>query len=255
MKKALKFISFALVVIMIVSLFCGCDELDKMRKNVASITSAGDIKIGDDIYKRLPDTDELVINYGESLKYIYVADKEIPLLLVSMMGDSYILDKNNILLEGDTIENYDYDSDSKIPIYCRSDYYEQIKNEIENGFVTSKYCYGYYKISEDDFAGEWVEHILTEEELAAIKTVLLGKGKVIADSMNVLCDYIVTVEGRSEDGYFSEYFCDIYIHEDSYTVVTENEKEIKTFTVPKKFSSIFKNMVNEYVENEQYWNE
>ncbi len=247
MKKALKVISFALSIIMIVSLFCGCNALDELRTSVATVTKAGDIKLGDKTYIRLPSSETLRVDYDIDFKSIYAVEKDVPLLLSGILGDSYMLNKDGTLLINDEIDEN--------VIYCRSDCFEQIKNQIENGFVPSRYCYGYYKISEDDYGGKWVEHTLTEQELSALKKVLSGKGEVLADNMNVLFDYIANIEYCSEDGYFYNYFCDVYILNDRYTVVTNNETETRTYDVPKELNGIFKNMVDEFVKNEQFWND
>lgn len=247
MKKTLKLISLVLVVIMIGSLFCGCDALDELRASVATMTETGDIKLGDNIYKKLPETESLRIDYEQELKYVYIADKETPILLAPVIGVDYMTDKTGILLTS-------YETEENV-FYCRSDYYEQIKEQIENGFKPSKYYYEYYKIADDDFEGDYIKRALSEEELNALKTVLSGKGKVLADNMNVLCDYIATIEYCSEDGYFYDYYCDVYIYNNTYTVVVQTENKTKTFEVPKKMNNIFKNMVEEFVQNEQLWNE
>lgn len=244
MKKTLKFISLLLTLIMIISLFCGCNALDELRNSVAHTTDSSNIKLGDNIYIRLPYCETLYADFNAGYEDVFVVEEDVPILLSAIVGEPCMLTNNGILLTNE--ENI---------TYCRSDYYEQANNQIENGFKPHKYSYGYYKITEDDYAGKWIRRTLTNEELKAMKTVLSGEGEVLADNMNVLFDYIVTVEYSSEDNLFYKGLCDVYIYEDSYTLVTNYDEEHKVYNVPTAMNDIFKNMVDEYIENEQLWYE
>ena len=137
MKKTIKIISLSLVLIFFCVTLCGCVSLDEIRASSAVIVNKDLIRLYNGTeYKRLYNTKDLTPNIN-LYAYVDLVEEEIPVLLVSSrFVDSFIKsDDGNFLV--------DYSEYGDEILYCRTEIYDDIVKQIENGYIADNCRYSY----------------------------------------------------------------------------------------------------------------
>ncbi len=131
MKKAIKFISLILCLILFTISFTGCKALDTKRKNQAfwNNKKQTEILLDGKIYKKLPACEYLSPSYIARQDGMHVTKKDVPVLLAGLLsgGYSYSIDKEKGLL----FVNGSY--------FAREDCYKKYEDMI-NGYTLNKYA-------------------------------------------------------------------------------------------------------------------
>ena len=127
MKKFVKNLTLFLLIALMLLTLASCKELDDMKSRQGFITEdESEIRLGEAVYYLLPGCEALKPAYTDSIN---VTASDVPVLLSAIIGYGYDLSSDGIFLERSGT------------VYCRSDYFEKVKNSIETGYSMTSYCF------------------------------------------------------------------------------------------------------------------
>ena len=210
MKKSLQKAALVLIVCLLCISLGGCGALEEMRARHAKWSDVGSVLCGDIEYFPIEGSDHLypAINYlGNAFR---VTESDVPVLLSLFVSDLLYSSDDGIFLE----------SFETGALYCRSDYYDEVSQKLQDGFDTVGYCYDYYTYDEENY--DYVEHTyrLTDEEVAAVDAVLKeGKATVIPAVADVDYDYGVELMSCDESMLFRTYEVDVCSIDGAYYIL------------------------------------
>ena len=256
MKKHLRFIALALALLTACFAFCGCDLIEEARTKHAvwKDNEKTAIILNGEEYKLLPECEELnpVCNY-----YNYtVTESNVPLLLVEMYGEfvSVSEDENFIIVDG--TEELEPTSSYYEPakIYCKTDRYDDVKEQIENGVELNGLCYEYLVYDEETFDYLTKLYKFTEEEKNAVSSVI-GQGKTT--TMDVYAgntEAYFEIYKCSEEGTFRKSAFDLVLYSSkAYLVYNDYEEgEGATYVVPDELYPTFREIATDYMESMEW---
>lgn len=211
----MKYIKRILCLVMAIVLCCSltaCNELDEMRAAHAFYQVDGTILWNGYTYYQLTgDYSNLNLNYSN---YVYVTEKNVPLLVSRTEGHLHYASDNGLLLEG---SNY-----METTVFCREDYYDQTQNAILNGFEIEKY--GYTEWVETDFDFVEKQFYLTAYERETIDRIL--SSSPVDGYEQSQWSYSLSIYGYSEDDIFSMHVCDVMYDGESYILRLDDDTDV-----------------------------
>ncbi len=241
MKKSLQKAALVLIVCLLCISLGGCGALEEMRARHAKWSDVGSVLCGDIEYFPIEGSDHLypAINYlGNTFR---VTESDVPVLLSLFVSDLLYSSDDGIFLE----------SFETGALYCRSDYYDEVSQKLQDGFDTVGYCYDYYTYDEENY--DYVEHTyrLTDEEVAAVNTVLAtSKTTMIPAVANVDYDYGVELMSCDESMLFRVYMMDVCSIDGAYHILGSDGEEQWMISVPMYYADVFDSMMK--APREQY---
>lgn len=244
MKKTIRFISLFLAIVICLSL-CGCVSLDELRATSGILTEDGIVKLYDGTeYKRLDNLGKLS-PYCDLYDYVDIVKEEVPLLLVFSYSKGYFLKGS----DGNFLVDYDENGDEIW--YCRSDIYDSVIDQIENGFVANKYCYPYF----DYEKGESHRYLLTDAQANTVANILSIVEPEMRKSANIpIMDSYIDLYLTTDNMIFMEDIYDIGVIEGTYYIIVDvDDNNAKLYRVPDDFNDEFASIVKKQVEADEYW--
>lgn len=248
MKKTIKIISLSLVLIFFCVTLCGCVSLDEMRAFSAIIVSDDIVRLYDGTeYKRLSNTKGLTPNislYG----YVDAVEEEVPILLVYSRSVKYFdkSDDGNFLIE--------YDDYGNEILYCNTEIYDYVVNQIEIGYIAEKCRYSYT----DYRNGEELFYTLSKSQLDAVIQVIRTVEPERHDVTSLLFDYYVDLYLYTDDDFFRKETVDICVINNTYYVLEYSNHQdkfegyAKLYKVPKELLETFKEIAKKEIEAYDY---
>jgi hypothetical protein len=241
-----KRIAAAVLIVAQLFLLCGCNALDRMRKNQVFLD--GDTLVRDgQTYLLLPECEELCPeeDFGET---VFVTASDVPVLLSPFYAQSILTPSTDGTF---LVSAFDY------TVYCREDMYQQILQRIQNGFTPELVCYSYETYNPK--TGEFSEDIytLTDEQVEVIELIT---STVEPEAMNadwsLNYDWSVVLETCSKDMLFRR--CDLEIARvgRTYYLLLYTDTETLTFTVPTGCNAQLDQITEAYKASwESFWDE
>lgn len=211
---------------------CGCNALDNLRQSRASLTEDGAIRFQDGTeYKLLPECEEFYPDFEDS-ETVHVAEEDVPLLLLSILGSSAEKSK-----DGRFVKAYLRNASG---IYCRSDLYEELSKRIEQGFTPEVYCYSYYDPQAGDYGGYRL-YELTSGQIRAVNQVYTTQEPEKLPAVARLdYNYRADLYMYTADHLFRKDMMDVCVMNGEYFLVT-NDNSI--YTVPEELFPIFERIM------------
>ena len=217
MKKLIRITALMLSVLLLCSVFTGCDELDRMRNAHAVKKENGNILLNGNEYKYVTFASRTsLFNFDlVASSEIYVTEPDVPVLLSESFYEYY----------GDVSENgkylYIYD-ESYDSVYCRTDEYDNLTERLEAAFEPEVLAYPYYHYDYDNGEDIYGSYVLTEDEQKAVESVMLSVEPVQLDDYSEYNadDYIYIYE-CSEDLIFNRIVMTLEVKSGRYALATD----------------------------------
>ena len=268
MKKSVKILlSIALIAVMCLSL-CGCQELDDMRAMHAVWTNEGSrdsITLNGNEYIKAQGKNIYNLLYKSiECSNIYVTKKDVPVLLSSSKGETFIITDTKEIIFGNSsaapevsysvsvptdiffTESYSYVSSEEDTIYVRKDIYNKIKDKLNSDVEYTTYGYSYYYFDEEKQTEVGKYFYMTDEQTKLINDILKNVEPEYDSGMTFGSAYIATVNKISSDHLFGDYAFDLYydIDSDSYYLELLNdissEYTYSLYKVPREHTNTFR---------------
>ncbi len=195
MKRTKRITALLLTLLLCFSL-CGCSiDIDELREVRGYWDADRNILLNGTVYKPLPSCDMLdpTLNTDYDAT-VYVAEQDVPLLLVQANGQAFSPSTDGVFLVAD--EYF-----ATTTHYCRSDKYDEVIAQSEAGPELTTYQYVYTTYNEDEFIVER-EYTLTAAEAAVLEAVLNEVEWKYSDAGDVYSKYCVTITHSSDNGWF-----------------------------------------------------
>lgn len=230
-----------LSVLLLCSVFTGCNRLDEMRQAHATKNEDGNIVLNGNEYKYVPFASRTsLFNFDLAPSSdIYVTEPDVPVLLSENFYENFgaVSEDGKYLY----IYNVDYNS---VP-YCRADEYDNLIERLEAPFEPEVLAYPYSYYDYDN--GEEINgtYVLTEDEQKAVESVMLSVEPVQLENYSEYNadDYIYIYE-CSEDLIFNRKVLTIEIKGGRYAVATDIGNGItEVRRVPAELSKVFQNIM------------
>ena len=139
---------------------CSCNFLDKMRECQAFWGENDTVTYNKKTYKKLSQS-EFFDPEIDTEKYIYVTEKDVPVMLSEGFGDSGEISKDNLIISLDGNRYVEYDSHYYTNYYAREDVFESLEKRINSFDYFDGYAFQYtdyeydnpleYKIAETKY--------------------------------------------------------------------------------------------------------
>ncbi len=186
MKRATRILSSILVSALLLCSLCGCNYIDKARRNQAFKDIDGTITYNGYEYKYCINVNEY---FDPHMKYdyIYITEPDVPVLLSSLLGEA-----SDISYDGAVIAK------GSGGYYIRTDIYDAVLEEMSDPVMNSMY-YFKLEINNQGFPTGYTPIKLTDEETEAILNVAKGEPVEAAHSS---FEYSLNISIYSEDLYF-----------------------------------------------------
>lgn len=230
MKKSIRITSLLLALLMLALPLVGCDRIDEMRANQGFWNDAGSISFNGQTYKLLSRSRYIHIEWYPS-RTLQITSKGVPLLLSEKYGSDFRISYDETFIKSTSSGN----------IYCRADQYDHVEQCIKDR-VKRDYLGFYYKPTEEN--KDIVGHVLTEEEEAAIETILASKPVGNTRDMRYTFSTVAWLYHCTEDMLFSVK-SDIHLYlnsEDCRFMANGNV----LYSVPEEYDELFDNMFEEF---------
>lgn len=234
MKKITRFLSLIVLLGILLSL-CGCSYLDELRAARASLEEDGSVVLADGTkYLLLPENEYFRYNYSNNTPIYVMEDEEVPLLLITGLGDSGFKTPDGqflrVYLEG--VSQY----------YCREDSYESMLARMNEAFIPELYCYSYY----DYTTGEDLLYTFTPQQAEALESVLADQEPyALPTGAKLDYEYRINLYRYTSDYLFRQKSVDVCYSDGAFYLV-EDGKMI--YTVPNSMYVTFTRAVKKYLD-------
>ena len=168
MKKAIRITALFLALLMLELPLVGCDRIDEMRAKHGTINDDGYITLNGETYILLNEV-PYFSPFVKGNEYVYVTDKNVPVLLSEQYGKRFYQSHDGLLLMSGL------PTEGSTNIYCRSDRYRFVNYPRidEEDFVN--YCFSYEEYNEDFSVKNTIVHMMTDEEKSAFEEAANAK--------------------------------------------------------------------------------
>lgn len=239
MKKNFKRIFVLFLAVIQLTLLCGCDALDEMRRNQAFYGEGTDIIWNGATYKLLPPCEYLYPEMDYETTVWTTAD-DVPVLLSQMLAEQPLTPSTDgVILEQDYDTGY----------YCREDKYEQLIQRIQEGFDTEVVCYTYAVYDEEEW--EYIEktYTLTDEQVEVIELITATvEPDTMGEGWSLDYQWSVPLQECSEDMLLRRYGPEIAFTGRTYYLLLTIDTETLIFTVPEGCYAQFDEITKAYTE-------
>lgn len=253
MKKITKITALAVAVIMLCLSLTGCASLDLKREEHAVWTndkSIDSITLSDgETYLKLDKeyADKVYIDYFNWLP-VYVTEKDVPVLLSGRLGEALRLTEDKSFIYGFIADTQNYfesnnkaitvasvfgtglyfspveegaftDSNiySEDVVYCKEDVYDDVMKRLEKGVEYTHYGYDYYLFNEETFEDKHDHYYLSKDESEVIEKIFKEVKPKTNNDIGYNASHVCTLNHFSDDHFFGEYTCDIYMIDNTDT--------------------------------------
>lgn len=255
MKKAIKIGIVLLILSVMCMSLCSCQALDDMRNNQAfwTDTSKEEITYNGTNYKYIPvslTTELYPCDVYDSQLYLYITEKDVPVLLSSTGDNATISYDKNI------ITRYSESGASNV-YYVEESMYDEVIDDIKNNKFDNYCVYQYVQTELQDHSYDYSfeYRMLNEEEQKAVEDVLENvKPVIIEDYSYSLYSYGADIQKCDKNGLFCRQpFDSITLYQrqngeyciciESYPSDTsEDLPDTKRYDIPEKYEKLFKRM-------------
>ena len=237
MKKIIRVTALIVSVILLCSLFTGCDMLDEMRRAHAVKDENGNILLNGNEYKYVPFASLTSLFNFEIIatRDIYVTEPDVPVLL----SEGFYENSGCVSEDGKYICIYDENYDSIY--YCRTDVYDTLIERLETPFEPEVLAYPYYYYDYENDEEIYGNYTLTEEERKAVEDVLRSVEPVQLENYSAYDSesYCILYE-CSEDLIFNRMVFGIEYKNGRYAVTRDIGNTItEVHRVPDELESMF----------------
>lgn len=265
MKKNTKFLVLLLAMLLMCLCLTGCDELDEMREIQAFWTTQGStdsITYNGVEYKKLPGYNNPNPMYNSQYsKYIYVTDRDVPVLLSSRFSDIMDVSDDENFISGycyttDYYYSESYVSPDSEAVYCKSDIYDEVVEKINAGIEYTNYGFGYYYWDEKEMTDIWEYYYLSSDETDAVNKVIENVEPITNSEIDYNNNYVLSLDKISEDKYFGKDSFDLYTDGlNTYYLVQYSEAlDIHTcYKVPEELKPTFEKLEELVSTNDIYF--
>ncbi len=236
MKKYVKLLAMALILVLLCGTLTGCIALDQARQTQAFYTPERDILWNGSTYRLLPPCDELRPEYKNKIDLIHVTEPDVPVLLKDLFGMGATVAQDGLFLSG-------YGG-----WYCRADRYEEIAARITAGFTPTGYCFAYYYYDEklqevvDDYYRLKPDQSVAVEQILATVTP-----NVLPANTSVYFDESIALELCTDDLLFRRDVAELCADGDQYYLRKYSDKgQTILYAVPQDMCSLFDGLLDVY---------
>lgn len=228
MKKHLKYIAFALLIVTVCISLCSCKQLDAARSEHAwySPTDDGFIYFRENTYKPLPECDDFspVCEFNG-----YVTEHDVPVLVKEMYGDyfSYSEDLKFLNTYGTT--------------YCVEDIYDEYCEKIKS-YKLDNYCIEKMNYDEETHKMSYETVILSEKAKNALNDILNNSEPI---DENISEYYSTSILLCDKIGEFQKYIARFVSSGNGLYITTEGKDyQSVTYKVDDKYEAILTPYLN-----------
>ncbi len=253
MKKLIRISALILSVLLLCSVFTGCNRLHEMRQAHATKKEDGNIVLNGNEYKYVPFASRTSLFNFDLVPSsdIYVTEPDVPVLL----SENFYENSGAVSEDGKYLYIYNVDYNS-VP-YCRADEYDNLIERLEAPFEPEVLAYHYYYY--DTELGEQVSgnYILSPEEKSAVEEVLaLGVTERVENyEEHEVYSYCHLYE-CSEDLIFNRSSVyGIEYHNGRYSVMKDPDGTVtERYRIPLELESVFQNiMLQQFKTDHVLW--
>jgi hypothetical protein len=256
MKKSIRLIVLILSIFIVCFSFCGCDALDKLREKHAVWVNEGKtiVLLNGKEYMLLPYC-EFLNPTCDNYHSIILTEKDVPLLLADVYGEYVSLSNDKAFICMDSLDT----ANALTKVYCVSDRYDEIKNQIEAGSVLNNYCYEYNGYNDETFEYTTGIYYFTKEEINAVSKVVDNNQTTKMDVYDGEMECVLEVYKCSPDGNFKDKIFDLVIYPTKAYLVYEDvenippESESATLEVPDELYATFRGIAKDYFKFVGYY--
>ncbi len=237
MKNLKKIICLVLTVLICFSL-SGCNVIDRMRNSQIHYNKNQNLVYKNKVYKLLPDCEAFAPNM-ENREFLYVTDKDVPVLLSRIIGNEANITEDKKFI---TFEDKNY-----IPqYYAREDLYDDIATRINSKdyFDGYSFCHEYC----DKDYNWYSKHVMISEEAKNALDKIISSSKPEDVDIELMYPYhIMELYSSSKDFYFIKYFASIYkTKENIYIGCEYSEDNTKVYKVGDKYVDAIQKLIDQY---------
>ncbi len=245
MKKYLRILSALCLVCLLIPTLCGCAMVDELRESRATYDGDGNILWNGTVYKKLPINEDFCpeTNHSE----VYVADEDVPVLLLSTYGDQMLTaDKEKLFLEHNSYMDERYEL---APVYyCREDRYDEFFKKIRYGFPIETVCYHYGYYDEEKMEYIEKEYHLTDEQRSTIEKIMTTvKPTQSGEGWYLDYEWMVSLYDCTEDMLFQRYAMDVCVSGKTYYLRVDDERHTYFYQVPEEYETVFGQIMDAYM--------
>ncbi len=235
-KRSFRMISLILSLILLCSVFTGCNALDNMKQAQAFQSENDNIILNGCEYKQIPVRKmSFLLNFDlVETKDIYITDRDVPVLL----SEDFYITKGEVTADGKYlyVERFGY--------YCREEDHQDFTERLDNGFVPEVLAAPYSYYDEETVEMVYGNYLLTEEEANAVKTVIeTTKPVEVDDYRRFQADEYCDVYESSDDLIFNQYIFTAERSGNKFKIVTKTGNTTLRYTVPDTMFGIFKGIM------------
>lgn len=245
MKKMKRLLALSVALILVCFSATGCNAIDEMRAHHGYYTETGSIILGKTEYRLLP-ANEYFSPIRDNGDEIYVTDKDVPVLLSTMLGVGFDSYNDGLILSSGI-----YGEDRN---YCRADKYEEIAAQMAGEFSPTGYCYTYSAFDTKTETYEERAYLLTEEQKNAVRRVLATvEGVERAENAYYTNDHRVSLEVCTDNMLLRDWRYDIEVNNGTYYLI-ENDLFAANgieYKVPAEYNTFFKGIMSAKVDAEK----
>lgn len=237
MKHHLRLLALFTAVLLTCLSLTGCGALDDARAAHGFWNDTA-IQLNDSTYRALTDSDCLYPDFEYFENYVHVTDEGVPVLLKAFWGDLFYISKNGLFL---------MDSENAT-LYCHSDKYDEIADQLANGFEAEVYCYWSYN-SEDETV-----YTLTQDETLAVSAVMATvEPTVMPGGVSLDYTHLAEVYACTADHLLREYVYDVVEMDGTYYVTYFGQTETLLYAVPAQYAATFDHLLQAQREADASW--
>ncbi|MBQ3183897.1 MAG: hypothetical protein IJB57_09545 [Clostridia bacterium] len=239
MKRLLKTITIILSLILLCSLFTGCNELDEMKAQHAILNEDGNVIFNGSTYLPLETINSNNFNPNTVSETVYVTEEDVPVLLSNLFSDYY----GDITADGSVMKLYSSslrDYPPTIMYFCREDRYDEVSAKAKDEEIVAEvytYSYGYY---DDNGNHASAIYMLTEEEMDAVDRVLNTQVKYRVSFDERLC--CAEICQGTRDQVFMYEKANLYLVDGTYWL-KDMDGDYVTHEVPEELTALFDKMM------------
>ena len=241
MKKSVRIVSVVVLVCMLCAMLSGCQALEDARAMQGFWIEEGlSFRLGDSQYIRLPASDTLdllYVDYDAEVSDIYVTTEDVPVLVSSVYGVALTPSSDGRLCVASD-EYGEIFSDMLSEVYCRSDYYDALVQQLEQGFKPDGYCCLYSEWDDERYTYNERLYRLTAEETAAIDVMLESERTYLPDMTVPTYEYSIELNFCSEDMMLQEFAVELCYADNRYFLLGEDFDAQWVVYVPMQYAQI-----------------
>ncbi len=235
--KKIKRILAALILCVLAFSLAGCAELDEMKaRHAVWLEKNETIQLNGATYRRLEPS--AMLEVWDAKDVVFVTNEDVPVLLSKQYGERMSIGESGILLE-----SYEWVGDCPA-IYCHTDHYESVKNQIVYGPTLSEVLYNYW-----DDEGNNMEYRLSPQEIAAVEAILAGAPSLSGVERYHLDEsFSFNLERSSADGLFRTTLCEVLVDEQKIRLVKDIDYDglVEVYDIPAEQFALFEKIIEKF---------